>query len=264
MHTEIEYVTIEEIEYIGEDDTYDIWNHDPRCQDIEGGNFVIDNIITHNSIPEAMQNRDDISENWKHRLKNIHPELYEILKDTYGIILYQEQLAAIWQRLAGFTSPEAQEARKAVAKKWTHKLKDIGKKWIDGATPNIGKDNAEQLWAAMVSFGRYAFNKCLDKSTLITCQKTGQTKTVEEWFMSDIKPHINSFDGNEVIVDECVDIHYTGEQEVFEVTFDNGQTERITINHKFLCEDGEYHELREIIDQRLEVTEAQVGITCPT
>ncbi len=111
------------------------------------------------AIPEAVRNRDDTSGRWKDRLRSIHPELYEILKDTYGIILWQEQLAAIWQRLAGFTSPEAQEARKAVAKKWTHKLKPIGEKWMAGATPNIGFDNAKTLWDSMVSFGRYAFNR---------------------------------------------------------------------------------------------------------
>lgn len=111
------------------------------------------------SIPEAVENRDDKRQQWKQKLKSIHPVLAEILDDTYGIILWQEQLAAIWQRLGGFTSPEAQEARKAVAKKHTHKLKDIGKKWIKGATPNIGKTEAENLWQSMVSFGRYAFNK---------------------------------------------------------------------------------------------------------
>lgn len=111
------------------------------------------------SIPQAVENRDDKQQNWKTKLKNMHPVLAEILNDTYGIILWQEQLASIWQRLAGFTSPEAQEARKAVAKKHTHKLKDIGKKWIAGATPNIGKEQAEEWWSNMVSFGRYAFNK---------------------------------------------------------------------------------------------------------
>lgn len=111
------------------------------------------------AIPEAVANRDDTAGLWKKRLANIHPELLDILKDTYGIILWQEQLAAIWQRLAGFTSPEAQEARKAVAKKWTHKLKPIGEKWLAGAAPNIGLENAKTLWESMVSFGRYAFNR---------------------------------------------------------------------------------------------------------
>ena len=214
------------------------------------------------SIPEAMENRDDASENWKHRLQDIHPELYEILKDTYGIILWQEQLAAIWQRLAGFTSPEAQEARKAVAKKWTHKLKPIGEKWLAGATPNIGAQNAKMLWDSMVSFGRYAFNKCLAKSTWLTDEATGQIMSVEDWYNLSQRdkgaslPRLRSVVNGHVVMDHCVAIHYTDVQEVHEVIFDNGQIERVTMNHKFLCADGLYHEVREIIDQGLEVVEA--------
>lgn len=111
------------------------------------------------AIPEAMANRNDPKHKWKVVLTDIHPELCDILKDTYGIILWQEQLAEIWQRLGGFTAPEAQDARKAVAKKWVHKLKPIGQKWIDGATRTIGRKNAEELWQKMITFGRYAFNK---------------------------------------------------------------------------------------------------------
>lgn len=107
-------------------------------------------------IPEAMENRDDERGLWK---KKLHPEIYEILKDTYGVIVYQEQLQAIWQNLAGFTAPEAQEARKAVAKKWTHKIKPIRAKWLDGATSKLSKEEAEAWWDKMESFGRYAFNK---------------------------------------------------------------------------------------------------------
>lgn len=73
---------------------------------------------------------------------------------------YQEQLAALWQRIGGFTAPEAQDARKAVAKKWTHKLKPIEGKWIKGASPKIGRDAAIYWWREkMVPFGRYAFNR---------------------------------------------------------------------------------------------------------
>ncbi len=110
------------------------------------------------SIPEAVKNRDDDRGTWRKRLEDIHPILLEILGSTYGTLVWQEQLAAIWQRLGGFTSPEAQEARKAVAKKWVHKLRPIGEKWLTGAAPNIGRQNAEMLWEKMVTFGRYAFN----------------------------------------------------------------------------------------------------------
>jgi len=108
------------------------------------------------SIPEAMANRDDAKGLWKDKL---HPLIYEVLKDTYGVIVYQEQLQAIWQIIAGFTAPEAQEARKAVAKKWTHKLKPIKAKWLEGAGKVLGKEEAETWWTKMETFGRYAFNK---------------------------------------------------------------------------------------------------------
>ena len=152
--TVIEFSEVESIVELSEDETYDIWNYDENCQNNDGGNFIIDDVIVHNSIPEAMANRD--SSAWRSKL---HPQILEILEDTYGVIVYQEQLQAIWQRVAGFTAPEAQEARKAVAKKWTHKLKPIRDKWLAGATKALGATEAAEWWNRMESFGRYAFNK---------------------------------------------------------------------------------------------------------
>jgi len=108
------------------------------------------------SIPDAVANRDDTSGRWQ---KKLHPDILSVLKDTYGVIVYQEQLQAIWQLVAGFTAPEAQEARKAVAKKWTHKLKPIKEKWVRGASRVLGEQEAEQWWTKMETFGRYAFNR---------------------------------------------------------------------------------------------------------
>lgn len=107
------------------------------------------------SIPEAVKNRDDSRGSWKKRL---HPEFLAVLESTYGVIVFQEQLQALWQNIAGFTSPEAQEARKAVAKKWVDKLAPVEKKWIDGAGRKIGVEDAKEWWSKMVTFGRYAFN----------------------------------------------------------------------------------------------------------
>ena len=108
------------------------------------------------SIPDAVKNRDDKRETWK---KLLYPAILDILKDTYGVIVYQEQLQAIWQAMAGFTAPEAQEARKAVAKKWTHKLKPIREKWLAGASRTMTPEEADEWWAKMETFGRYAFNR---------------------------------------------------------------------------------------------------------
>jgi len=93
--------------------------------------------------------------NWE---DGVDPRIREILGDTYGIIVYQEQLAALWRELAGFTAPEAEAARKAVAKKWVEKLKPIEEKWMKGASQTLGEEEAKDWWDKMVTFGRYAFN----------------------------------------------------------------------------------------------------------
>jgi len=108
-------------------------------------------------IPDYVERRDDDSASWK---VGEHEKIIEILNDTHGIICFQEQLTDLWQQVAGFSGPEAQFARKAVAKKWKDKLKPIRQKWIDGATPVIGESAAISWWDdKMEAFGRYAFNK---------------------------------------------------------------------------------------------------------
>jgi DNA polymerase III alpha subunit len=204
------------------------------------------------SIPEAVKNRDDISGSWK---KKLHPLIYDVLKDTYGVIVYQEQLQTIWQKLAGFTAPEAQEARKAVAKKWTHKLKPIREKWLEGASRSLGQREAEEWWSKMETFGRYAFNRCLGKHTILEDSKTGERKTAQAWHTSGRSFNMLSYDGERVIHDECITVHQNTPQEVFQIIFENDHTEMVTMNHKFLCEDGKYYEVREIIDGKLKVTE---------
>jgi len=108
------------------------------------------------SIPEAVANRDDSRGRWR---KKLHPDILEVLNDTHGVIVYQEQLQAIWQKIAYFTAPEAQDARKAVAKKWADKLKPVEKKWVIGASKVLGEAEAREWWEKMKTFGRYAFNR---------------------------------------------------------------------------------------------------------
>jgi DNA polymerase III alpha subunit len=142
------------------------------------------------SIPEAVENRDDLTGSWKHKLP---VEILPILEDTYGVICYQEQLQSIWQRVAGFTAPEAQEARKAVAKKWVHKLKPIKDKWIEGASRSLGKREAIDWWSKMETFGRYAFNRSHAVSYCLVAHRCLWLKAhfAPEWWasvMSDCHP----------------------------------------------------------------------------
>ena len=90
----------------------------------------------------------------------IHKSLEKILKPTYGIIIYQEQVMQIAQTLAGFTPGEADILRKAMGKKKRKELEKQEEKFIKGATNNgIGKDIAAFIFQKIKPFAEYGFNK---------------------------------------------------------------------------------------------------------
>jgi DNA polymerase III alpha subunit len=107
-------------------------------------------------IPEYIKRRDDKSLAWK---KGVDDRITNLLSETYNVIVYQEQLQAMWIRLAGFTVPEAEAHRKVISKKWKDKLPLVEKQWKTGAAKTIGQDEADKWWGLMVEFGRYAFNR---------------------------------------------------------------------------------------------------------
>lgn len=106
-------------------------------------------------IPHYIENRDH-NKNWGDTLDQ---RIAATLRDTHGIICYQEQLTSMWIILGKFTVPEAEAARKVISKKWADKLAAVGDKWVRGAIQTLGEEEAKRLWDLMVSFGRYAFNK---------------------------------------------------------------------------------------------------------
>ena len=90
----------------------------------------------------------------------IHKSLESILKPTYGIIIYQEQVMQIAQTLAGFTAGEADILRKAMGKKKRKELEKQEEKFINGAiNNNISKDIASFIFKKIMPFAEYGFNK---------------------------------------------------------------------------------------------------------
>jgi len=93
-------------------------------------------------------------------IEYLHPKLEPILKDTYGICIYQEQLMKIAQEVCGFTLGEADVLRKAVGKKIKDLLDAQETKFINGAIENgASKKVAEELWQWILPFASYGFNK---------------------------------------------------------------------------------------------------------
>ena len=99
----------------------------------------------------------------KHGLKKmeyLHPELESILKNTYGIVVYQEQVMEIASKLAGFTLPQADTLRKAMGKKIKKLMDEQKVKLIDGMVcNNIPGATAEKIWEFIAPFAQYGFNK---------------------------------------------------------------------------------------------------------
>ncbi len=90
----------------------------------------------------------------------IHETLEKILKPTYGIIIYQEQVMQIAQILAGFTAGEADILRRAMGKKKRAELEKQKEKFITGAVKNgIKKDVANYVFTKIEPFADYGFNK---------------------------------------------------------------------------------------------------------
>ncbi|HIW67700.1 MAG TPA: DNA polymerase III subunit alpha [Candidatus Dietzia merdigallinarum] len=102
--------------------------------------------------------------NGKQELVPIHPELEEPLKDilgeTHGLIVYQEQIMAISRELAGYTAGEADGFRKAMGKKKAEVLAAEYEKFSGGMFERgFSKDAVDALWGTIEPFASYAFNK---------------------------------------------------------------------------------------------------------
>jgi DNA polymerase-3 subunit alpha len=89
-----------------------------------------------------------------------HPLVEPILKDTYGCIVYQEQVMLIASSLGGFSLNEADNLRKAMGKKKPEIMAKYGDQFVQGAAKNgASASTATAIWDNIVKFGGYGFNK---------------------------------------------------------------------------------------------------------
>ena len=108
----------------------------------------------------------------KKKITYLHPKLEPILKNTYGICVYQEQLMQIAQHLAGFSLAEADVLRKAVGKKIKELMNAQEQKFIAGCIKNnVSEKTAKEVWSWMLPFAEYGFNKSHSVAyAIIACQ----------------------------------------------------------------------------------------------
>ena len=108
----------------------------------------------------------------------LHPLLEDILKPTYGVIIYQEQVMQIAQKLSGFTAGQADLLRRAMGKKKRAELEKQKQGFIAGALKNgIAKDVAAGIFLKIEPFAEYGFNKSHAAAYAIISYQTAFLKT---------------------------------------------------------------------------------------
>ncbi|MBW3636985.1 MAG: DNA polymerase III subunit alpha, partial [Armatimonadetes bacterium] len=135
-----------------------------------------------------------------------HPKMEPILKNTYGMLLYQEQVMQAAQELAGFTGGQADELRGAMAKKKADQMALLKPLFIDGCVKNkISKADATDIFDKMESFARYAFNKSHAAYYGLVSYWTGYLKSnyASEFMACKMTSLLGNKEKLLVIIDDC-------------------------------------------------------------
>ena len=133
--------------------------------------------------------------NGKREPDYLHPKLEQILKPTYGVIIYQEQVMQIAQILSGFTAGEADILRRAMGKKKRAELEKQKQRFVDGAYNNgISKDIAAGIFLKIEPFAEYGFNKSHAAAYAVIAYQTAYLKTYypHEFFVASMSMELSN------------------------------------------------------------------------
>lgn len=191
---------------------------------------------------------------------------YNILKETYGQMTYQEQLAQMSRKIGGFTLGEGVQLIKLISKKKIDKIKVLKDKFLDGALKKgCPKDDAIAIWDMIESGGSYLFNKCISgKESIRRINRTKGCLTIAEMYktLNDSKwaesnghkslkkryqrfgygkgwslAHTDGWD-DYLIKNDIVDIRYMGIRSLYRITLESGASIDVTLNHKHPTNNG--------------------------
>lgn len=155
--------------------------------------------------PGPMNNIDSYIKRKKgiERIDYIHDDLYDILKDTYGIIIYQEQIMLIASRMASYTLGEADVLRRAMSKKKESILINEKEKFITRSIAN-GYDEkiATKVYELILKFASYGFNRAHSVSYAMISIKMAYLKA--NYSLVFMKNLLNMVIGNSIKTNEYI------------------------------------------------------------
>jgi len=141
-----------------------------------------------------------------------HQDLQPILKETYGVIVYQEQVMQIAQVLSGFSLGGADLLRRAMSKKDLKKMDELKPKFVGGAKER-GYDGklAERIWDVLVPFSSYAFNKSHSAAYATVAYQTAYLKThyAAEFMAANMNSEMHDTTRLVVLLNDCRNLGIT-------------------------------------------------------
>jgi len=161
----------------------------------------IEDLIAMNALyrPGPMDMIGDFIARKQGRAKStyLHPNLEPILKDTYGIIVYQEQVMQICSAIGGLSLAKADLMRRAMGKKQKATMNELKKEFIEGAkAKNISVTLAEEIYALIEKFASYGFNKSHSAAYAVLAYRVGYLKAhfPAEFMAANLTSEMNNTD----------------------------------------------------------------------
>jgi len=142
---------------------------------------ALDDLVAMNALyrPGPMENIPTYinRKNGKQKIEYLHPLLEPILKNTYGIIVYQEQVMQVASDIAGFPLSKADTLRRAMGKKKLEVMTKLGAEFVKGCKKNgLTEKTANELYELLIKFANYGFNKSHSVAYAYIAYQTGYLK----------------------------------------------------------------------------------------
>jgi len=140
------------------------------------------------------------------QISYIHPKLEEVLRETYGIIVYQEQVMKIATEIAGFSLAKADLMRRAMGKKDKNQMADLKREFVEGAIANgTAKKVAGDIFDLIEKFASYGFNKSHSVAYSVLAYQTAYLKAHyrAEFMAATLSSEIGDTDRIVKLIEDC-------------------------------------------------------------
>jgi len=171
---------------------------------------VLEDLFAMNALyrPGPMSNIDDFiaRKHGEQKVTYLHPLMEEILKETYGIIVYQEQVMQLGSAIAGFSLSKADLMRRAMGKKIKKLMDEMKGEFISGAKKNaINEKLSRKIWDLIDKFAAYGFNKSHSAAYSVIAYQTAYLKAhyPVEFMAANLSSEKGNTDKIQLLLAEC-------------------------------------------------------------